>query len=69
MRQTTSWLQGGFDQLEVPLIIVATDRRIAYANPAARRLFGTAPGALEGAGIERLVVSERRGELATSRTC
>jgi PAS domain S-box-containing protein len=63
MSSPTPWLQHGFDQLEVPLLIVATDRRIAYANPAARRLFGAPPGALEGAGIERLVVNERRGEL------
>jgi PAS domain S-box-containing protein len=63
MRQPASWQQSGFDQLEVPLIIVSVDRQIAYANPAARRLFGASPGALEGAGIDRLVVAERRGEL------
>ena len=63
MRQPTSWHQSAYDQLEVPLLIVSVDRQVAYANPAARRLFGAAPGALEGAGIERLVVSERRGEL------
>ncbi len=63
MRQQVSGYQSDFDRLEVPLIIVAADRLIAYANPAARRLFGAAPGALEGAGIDRLVVSERRGEL------
>lgn len=63
MRQPPSWHQSGFDQLDVPLIIVAADRQIAYANPAARRLFGAPPGGLEGAGIDRLVVSERRGEL------
>ncbi|MFT3925578.1 MAG: PAS domain-containing protein [Myxococcales bacterium] len=63
MQKPTPWHQSGFEQLEVPLIIVGADRHIAYANPAARRLFGTVPGTLEGAGIDRLVVNERRGEL------
>jgi len=63
MRQPASWHQSGFDQLEVPVIVVGPDRHVAYANPAAHRLFGVAPGVLEGAGMDRLVVAERRGEL------
>ncbi len=63
MREPAWWHQSGFDQLEVPLIVVGPDRQIAYANPAARRLFGAPPGTLEGMGMERLVVPERRGEL------
>ena len=63
MRQPSSWHLGRLDQLEFPSIIWAQTARIAYANPAARRLFGAPPGVLERAGIDRLVVSERRGEL------
>ena len=63
MRQPASWHQSGFDQLEVPVIVVGPDRHIVYANPAAHRLFGVAPGVLERSGMDRLVVAERRGEL------
>jgi hypothetical protein len=43
--------------------MVGADLRIAYANPAARRLFAITQGTLEGSGVERLVVAERKGEL------
>jgi PAS domain S-box-containing protein len=63
MHKSAKWLASAFEQLDVPVLVVGVDRLIAYANPAAQRLFGAAPGALEGQGLERLVVPERRGEL------
>lgn len=57
------WLERAVDALDVALLLVAADRKVAYANAAAHRLFGLGPGLLQGLGIERLVVSERRGEL------
>jgi PAS domain S-box-containing protein len=62
----TRWLQSAVDALDVALLLVSAERRVAYANAAAQRLFGFAPGAehsLLGHSIERLVVTERRGEL------
>jgi PAS domain S-box-containing protein len=63
MSQQAKWLSSGFDQVEAPLLVVGIDRCVAYANPAADQLFGTTPGALIGIGIERLVATERRGEV------
>jgi PAS domain S-box-containing protein len=62
----TRWLQSAVDALDVALLLVSAERRVTYANAAAQRLFGYAPGAetaLLGNGIERLVANERRGEL------
>jgi PAS domain S-box-containing protein len=60
------WLERAVDALDVALLLVNAERKVVYANAAAYRLFGLAPGAQEGlmgASIERLVVPERRGEL------
>lgn len=51
-----------FDVLDEPVVLVVT-QRIAYANAAAHRLFGLPMQGLVGLGVERLVASERRGEL------
>ncbi len=62
----TRWLQRAVDALDQALLLVNAERKIAYANAAAQRLFGYTPGAdstLLGLSIDRLVVSERRGEL------
>lgn len=62
----TRWLQRAVDALDVALLLTDAERKIVYANAAAQRLFGFAPGAelsLLGFSIERLVVNERRGEL------
>jgi PAS domain S-box-containing protein len=62
----TRWLQRAVDALDVALLLISAERKVAYANAAAQRLFGFMPGAeisLLGLTIERLVVSERRGEL------
>jgi PAS domain S-box-containing protein len=59
----TRWLERAVDALDVALLLVAEDRRVAYANAAAHRLYGLAPGVLQGLSVERLVVPERRGEL------
>ena len=60
------WLERAVDALDVALLLVNAERKVVYANAAAYRLFGMAPGAAEGlmgSSIERLVVPERRGEL------
>lgn len=62
----TRWLQRAIDALDHALLLVNAERKIAYANAAAQRLFGYTPGAestLLGLSIDRLVVTERRGEL------
>jgi PAS domain S-box-containing protein len=62
----TRWLQRAVDALDQALLLVNGERKIAYANAAAQRLFGYAPGAessLLGLSVDRLVVNERRGEL------
>lgn len=62
----TRWLQRAVDSLDVALLLVSAERRVAYANAAAQRLFGFTPGAdlsLLNLSIDRLVVPERRGEL------
>ncbi len=63
MSQSSRWLERAVDALDVALLLVAADRKVAYANAAAHRLFGLAEGLLPGLGIERLIVAERRGEL------
>lgn len=59
----TRWLERAVDALDVALLLIAEDRRVAYANAAAHRLYGLEPGLLQGLGIDRLIVPERRGEL------
>jgi PAS domain S-box-containing protein len=62
----TRWLQRAVDSLDVALLLISAERKVAYANAAAQRLFGFTPGAevsLLGLSIDRLVVNERRGEL------
>lgn len=62
----TRWLQRAVDALDQALLLVNAERKVAYANAAAQRLFGYTPGAentLLGLSIDRLVVNERRGEL------
>jgi PAS domain S-box-containing protein len=62
----TRWLQRAVDALDVALLLVGAERKVVYANAAAQRLFGFTPGAelsLLGLSIDRLVVTERRGEL------
>lgn len=62
----SQWLERAVDALDVALLLVSAERKVVYANAAAHRLFGMAPGTLNGlAGnsIERLVAPERRGEL------
>lgn len=59
----TRWLERAVDALDVALLLVGADRKVAYANAAAHRLYGIGAGVLPGTGIERLVVAERRGEL------
>jgi PAS domain S-box-containing protein len=59
----TRWLERAVDALDVALLLIAEDRRVAYANAAAHRLYGLEPGLLQGLGVDRLIVPERRGEL------
>ena len=59
----TRWLERAVDALDVALLLIADDRRVAYANAAAHRLYGLSPGLLQGLDVERLIVPERRGEL------
>lgn len=59
----TRWLERAVDALDVALLLIADDRRVAYANAAAHRLYGLGAGQLHGLGVERLIVPERRGEL------
>jgi PAS domain S-box-containing protein len=59
----TRWLERAVDALDVALLLVADDRRVAYANAAAHRLYGLEPGVLQGLAVDRLIVAERRGEL------
>jgi PAS domain S-box-containing protein len=59
----TRWLERAVDALDVALLLIADDRKVAYANAAAHRLYGLEPGQLQGLSVDRLIVPERRGEL------
>jgi PAS domain S-box-containing protein len=66
IERSEAFLRGIFEETPDGVVLVDADCRVTRANGQAERLFGYAPGALEGVAVDRLLVESGPGAAPVS---